>query len=164
MADINSPVSFRSDISHPTTILENKSSITQMYTYFLFSFSINVKPDFHHSLVKKSQVLSYLLKRFLIKNILLNNGYTIEVNPMTFQSDKVKIERITKIDQKKGDTISVDLLLVTPEIEKVWDSIQTLIWNGMELSIVSKQGLIDLKKLRNSKQDQADIEYLMKEL
>jgi hypothetical protein len=99
-----------------------------------------------------------------IKNILLNNGYTIEANPMTFQSDKVKIERITKIDQKKGDAISVDLLLVTPEIEKVWDSIQTLIWNGMELSIVSKQGLIDLKKLRNSKQDQADIEYLMKEL
>ena len=83
---------------------------------------------------------------------------------MTFQSDKVKIERITKIDQKKEDAISVDLLLVTPEIEKVWDSIQTLIWNGMELSIVSKQGLIDLKKLRNSKQDQADIEYLMKEL
>jgi hypothetical protein len=98
------------------------------------------------------------------KNILLNNGYTIEANSITFQSDKVKIERITKIDQKKGDAISVDLLLVTPEIEKVWDSIQTLIWNGMELSIVSKQGLIDLKKLRNSKQDQADIEYLMKEL
>ena len=36
-----------------------------------------------------------------IKNILLNNGYTIEANPKTFQSDKVKIERITKIDQKK---------------------------------------------------------------
>jgi hypothetical protein len=109
--------------------------------------------------------LLILLKDIVkIKNILLNNGYTIEANPITFQSDKVKIERITKIDQKKGDAISVDLLLVTPEIEKVWDSIQTLIWNGMELSIVSKQGLIDLKKLRNSKQDQADIEYLMKEL
>jgi len=109
--------------------------------------------------------LLILLKDIVkIKNILLNNGYTIEANSITFQSDKVKIERITKIDQKKGDAISVDLLLVTPEIEKVWDSIQTLIWNGMELSIVSKQGLIDLKKLRNSKQDQADIEYLMKEL
>lgn len=109
--------------------------------------------------------LLILLKDIVkIKNILLNNGYTIEANPMTFQSDKVKIERIIKIDQKKEDAISVDLLLVTPEIEKVWDSIQTLIWNGMELSIVSKQGLIDLKKLRNSKQDQADIEYLMKEL
>ena len=109
--------------------------------------------------------LLILLKDIVkIKNILMNNGYTIEANPMTFRSDKVKIERITKIDQKKEDAISVDLLLVTPEIEKVWDSIQTLIWNGMELSIVSKQGLIDLKKLRNSKQDQADIEYLMKEL
>jgi hypothetical protein len=109
--------------------------------------------------------LLILLKDIVkIKNILLNNGYTIEANPMTFQSDKVKIERITKIDQKKEDAISVNLLMVTPEIEKVWDSIQTLIWNGMELSIVSKQGLIDLKKLRNSKQDQADIEYLMKEL
>ena len=109
--------------------------------------------------------LLILLKDIVkIKNILMNNGYMIEANPMTFQSDKVKIERIIKIDQKKEDAISVDLLLVTPEIEKVWDSIQTLIWNGMELSIVSKQGLIDLKKLRNSKQDQADIEYLMKEL
>jgi len=109
--------------------------------------------------------LLILLKDIVkIKNILMNNGYTIEANPMTFRSDKVKIERITKIDQKKEDAISIDLLLVTPEIEKVWDSIQTLIWNGMELSIVSKQGLIDLKKLRNSKQDQADIEYLMKEL
>ena len=98
-----------------------------------------------------------------IKEILMSSGYTIEASPMTFQAGKVKIERITKIDQKKEDSISIDLLMVTPEIENVWSSKQIFTWNDISLSIVSKQGLIDLKKLRNSKQDQADIENLQQE-
>ena len=54
----------------------------------------------------------------------------------------------------------IDLLLVTPAFQDVWDTRRQLQWKGRELWVVSPQGLIAMKRSRSSPIDLADIEKL----
>jgi Aminoglycoside-2''-adenylyltransferase len=87
-------------------------------------------------------------------------GYTIEAFPMTFSSGAVEIRRVSKIDPETGIVLSVDMLLVTPEIVDIWQSRTEVAWESGDLWVVSRLGLIALKSLRSSAQDLADIERL----
>jgi len=49
---------------------------------------------------------------------------------------------------------------VTPDIRQAWESRMKVEWEGGSLSVVSPEGLILLKSLRRSGQDQDDIQYL----
>jgi len=51
-------------------------------------------------------------------------------------------------------------LLVTPTVDSVWKGRQKAEWEVGELWVVSRQGLIELKRIRGSTQDMADIERL----
>lgn len=87
-------------------------------------------------------------------------GYTVEAAPMTFAGGAIRIRRLSKIDADSGDVLTLDLLLVTPEIAQVWDGREEVEWEGAKLSVVSSEGLIALKTLRGSGQDLDDIERL----
>ena len=87
-------------------------------------------------------------------------GYTIPADPMSFAGGAVEIRRVTKIDAASGDRLSLDLLLVTPAIEHVWNERTRVRWERGELWVVSRQGLVSLKRLRGSGQDQDDIKRL----
>ena len=87
-------------------------------------------------------------------------GFTLSSVPMEFKNGAVKIHRLTKIDKDSGEHLVLDLLIVTPETKKAWDERLTVEWEGGPLKVVSPQGLILLKSLRGSGQDQDDIEYL----
>ena len=87
-------------------------------------------------------------------------GFTLSSAPMEFMDGAVKIHRLSKIDKDSGEYFVLDLLIVTPETKKAWDDRVTVEWEGCPLKVVSPQGLILLKSLRNSGQDQDDIEYL----
>jgi hypothetical protein len=60
--------------------------------------------------------------------------------------------------------LSLDLLLVTPAIQKIWTSRVEADWEDGTLSVVSRAGLIELKTLRGSPQDIADIVALQEDL
>ena len=87
-------------------------------------------------------------------------GYTIEAFPMTFSQGAVEIRRVSKIDPETGIVLSLDMLLVTPEIVDVWQSRTELTWESGSLWVVSRRGLMALKAFRSSAQDLADIERL----
>ena len=87
-------------------------------------------------------------------------GYTIEAFPMTFSRGAVEIRRLSKIDRDTGIVLSLDLLLVTPEIVDIWQSRTEVAWEAGSLWVVSRRGLMALKSLRSSAQDLADIERL----
>jgi len=74
-------------------------------------------------------------------------GYTIRGLDMTFANGAVEIRRISKIDPEAGDVLSLDFLLVTAEVRTVWESRIESEWEGGRLSVVSREGLIALKKL-----------------
>jgi len=86
--------------------------------------------------------------------------FAMSAMPMEFKGGAVKIHRLTKIDKDSGEHLVLDLLIVTPETKKAWDERRIIEWEGGSLKVVSPQGLILLKSLRGSGQDQDDIEYL----
>jgi len=73
---------------------------------------------------------------------------------------KIHIRRVSKIEHDTGETLSLDLIIVTPEIRRAWESRAKVEWEGGALSVVSPEGLILLKSFRRSGQDQDDIQYL----
>ena len=87
-------------------------------------------------------------------------GYNIEAFPMTFSRGAVEIRRVSKIDPETGIVLSLNMLLVTPEIVDVWQSRTEVSWESGNLWVVSRRGLMALKSLRSSAQDLADIERL----
>ena len=87
-------------------------------------------------------------------------GYNIPEKEMSFADGVIEIRRISKIDPGSGDLLSLDLLLVTSELLKVWESRNQVEWEGGNLSVVSRDGLVFLKSLRSSGQDLDDIKKL----
>ena len=87
-------------------------------------------------------------------------GYTVRARPMNFSSGAMQIRRVSKIDSSDGDVMTLDLLLVTPESSEAWDTRQRLTWRDRPITMVSRAGLVTLKKFRSSKIDLADIEFL----
>ncbi len=89
-------------------------------------------------------------------------GFTFDAGLMPLKGGVVQIYRLTKMKEDPCDSLVLDMLLVTPEIKKVWKTKQALEWEKGTLSVVSPEGLIYLKSLRKSGQDQDDIKHLRK--
>ncbi|RUQ29199.1 MAG: hypothetical protein EKK68_12995 [Candidatus Competibacteraceae bacterium] len=105
---------------------------------------IMVQPDYLDEIKQKAEKL----------------GFTVHATPMKFKGGAVQIHRMTKFDDELGEYLSLDLLIVTPETRSSWDSRITVEWEGGRLKVISPKGLIELKLLRRSGQDEDDIKYL----
>ena len=94
-----------------------------------------------------------------LKSILKSLGYTFEADPWTFQNTNITLHRLTKIEAE--DLLSIDLLVGHEERHK--EIIKNAVTEETEYGltcIASREDLIWMKRLRNSKQDIADIEAL----
>ena len=90
-------------------------------------------------------------------------GYDVEGLPLSFADGAVEIRRISKIDPKSKELITVDFLLVTEGMREVWTTRQILPWRHGTISAVSREGLIKLKELSGRPQDLVDIQRLQDE-
>src|SRR5215813_10032901 len=90
-------------------------------------------------------------------------GYHIEGRPLEFRDGGIQIRRISKVDRETEALITVDFLLVTEATESIWQTRHTVDWEQGKISIVSRDGLIQLKRLGGRAQDLADIERLENE-
>jgi len=97
---------------------------------------------------------------FRTKRAVENLGFTLSGAPMEFHDGKVQIYRLCKIDAVSTEELVLDLLIVTPETQQVWENRVKVEWEGGTLSVVSPEGLITLKSFRSSGQDRDDIDYL----
>jgi len=89
-------------------------------------------------------------------------GYDIRGLDISFKERAVEIRRVSKIDDD-GEVLSLDLLLVTPQVEDVWESKEILLWQNRNLWIVSQAGLIKMKKLAGRAKDLIDIDRIENE-
>jgi len=87
-------------------------------------------------------------------------GFQIDTGKMEFKGGVIQIYRLTKILSESSDPLVLDMLLVTPGIRQVWESRQHISWEKGALPVISPKGLIQLKSLRQSGQDQDDIKHL----
>ena len=99
----------------------------------------------------------------LVREIAKELEYTIRGLDLSFANEAIEIRRVSKIDKETGIVLSLDMLLVTPEIRPIWDSRVQANWEGGKLSVVSRDDLIALKKLSGRPQDLADISALMED-
>ncbi len=69
-----------------------------------------------------------------------------------------RLFRATKVSL--NEHLTVDLLEVSASYSSAWASRQCVAWKARNLAVVSKEGLIAMKKLSLRKKDQVDIETL----
>jgi hypothetical protein len=89
-------------------------------------------------------------------------GYNIKGLDMSFKEGAVEIRRVSKIDDD-GEVLSLDLLLVTPQVIDIWETREKLFWENQDLWIVSQAGLIKMKQLAGRAKDLIDIDRLQNE-
>ena len=80
--------------------------------------------------------------------------FGIEALPMRF-SDGMEVRRVTKVDG--AEMLTLDLLLVNPNLEPVWTARERIPTERGEFWVVSRQGLIQMKAWAGREQDLADI-------
>jgi len=90
-------------------------------------------------------------------------GYNIEGQPLEFREGGIQIRRISKVDPETAALITIDFLLVTEATQQIWQNRQEVDWEHGKISIVSREGLIQLKRLSGRGQDLVDIERLENE-
>jgi len=95
-----------------------------------------------------------------VNSVIGDLGFTSKASPMEFQEGNIKIHRVSKIEPATGETLVLDMLIVTSEIKEAWNTRIKVEWEHGNISVVSPEGLILLKSLRASGQDQDDIEFL----
>jgi hypothetical protein len=89
-------------------------------------------------------------------------GYDIHGLDISFKERTVEIRRISKIDVD-GEVLSLDFLLVTPFVEDVWQDRMKLSWEGKDIWLVSREGLIKMKRQAGRHKDLIDIDRIQNE-
>jgi hypothetical protein len=98
-----------------------------------------------------------------ILSIASRMGYTVRSKPMVFEGGSMEIHRVVKVLGEDEDPLMLDLLLVTPALEGVWQSREWKEWDEGAFWVVSREGLIRLKSGRGSNVDQEDVRRLRAE-
>jgi hypothetical protein len=87
-------------------------------------------------------------------------GYRLEAGRLVIRKDVIELVRLSKADPETGDLLPLDLLLVTPALEQVWATRERVGWQHGAVPVVSRAGLVAMKRLRGSGQDLDDIRAL----
>ena len=85
-------------------------------------------------------------------------GFGLEALPFTF-SDGMELRRLTKVSG--GDTLTLDLLLVNPNLESVWNSRTWTETDFGKVSVISLDALVKMKTLAGRSRDLSDVERLL---
>jgi hypothetical protein len=88
-------------------------------------------------------------------------GFTLRAGPIPFgvgTPQERRLYRVTKVAH--GEHLTIDLLAVTLVFAQVWSSRVDVSWEGRVLSVVSRDGLVAMKRLAGRPQDLADIAAL----
>jgi hypothetical protein len=96
-----------------------------------------------------------------VRQLAKESGYTIDTGEFNIAGAGSKIYRMAKVAGEDEDPVVLDLLLADGELKDIWENRQEMEWDGGKLSVVSRDGLVRMKKLRGSRKDQDDIDFLM---
>ena len=87
-------------------------------------------------------------------------GFTLDSGELQFRDGDIRIRRLLKPDPEAGDSLVLDLLLVTPATRSAWESRTVFQLEWGPVSVVGREGLVELKALRDSGRDRDDIARL----
>ena len=88
-------------------------------------------------------------------------GFDLLALPMTFDAGNPTERRVQRVSKLvENVVVTVDLLFVEPSFGEVWVGRETFERDGKQIGVVSREGLIAMKRIAGRAQDLADIEAL----
>ena len=90
-------------------------------------------------------------------------GFDIPARKMTFglsTGTPREVHRVSKLDPETGSMMPLDFLLVNAELAEVWATRLRVETGARGLSIVSRAGLVTMKKIAGRAQDLVDLQTL----
>ena len=95
-----------------------------------------------------------------VKGILEKNGYFESASPWTFQNVAIELHRFLKVVNEEDEMLIDILVAKNEEVKKIIQNAVEAESEEGKVMLANKKDLIWLKRTRDSKQDQADIEKL----
>lgn len=96
-------------------------------------------------------------------NVVRSSGFDVPGRKMIFglrTKTPREVWRLSKLDPETNALMSVDLLVVGETLEAAWAGRLVAPWRGRDVWIVSREGLIAMKRVAGRPQDLADIAAL----
>lgn len=92
---------------------------------------------------------------------LASAGFTLRAGPIPLGANTPFPQTVHRATKVIGQShLTVDVLEVSPSYLPAWDGRVVVKWQGRDLSVVSRAGLIDMKTKSTRLKDKADIEAL----
>ena len=116
-----------------------------------------------HGLVRATEDIDLLVQRGDLEraiHVAMQLRYLVRPPAMIFENGSIEIHRVVKVLGEDEDPLMLDLLVVTPALQQVWDSRELKEWQEGTFWVVSREGLIRLKSGRASGIDQEDVRKL----
>jgi hypothetical protein len=91
-------------------------------------------------------------------------GFDLDAGELPFDTGGPHARRVRRINKTEGgEGLTLDLVLLPPWLHEAWESRERFEWGGRELSVVSRDGLAEMKRIAGRPQDLADLARLMGE-
>ena len=95
------------------------------------------------------------------KDALADIEYDLESGLFRFNPNTDKESQMYRVSRAEGNNlVTLDLMLVAPVFEPVWNDRETVSLGEIVIKVVSKKGLITMKEISGRPQDIADIDAL----
>jgi len=148
-----------------STLIEELRSLVEVFNRHEIEFALcGGLAVAAHGLVRATQDIDFLIREESLEvayAAAAEVGYDIRGLDISFKERTVEIRRVSNVVGE--DVISLDLLLVTSQVEDVWQTRESIEFYGQKLDVVSRQGLIKMKRQAGRPQDLADIDRLENE-
>jgi hypothetical protein len=117
-----------------------------------------------HGYPRATQDIDLLVREENLQNVLAaakSAGFWIPSGRMPFRPKTPEAMEIYRVSKAAGSVlIPLDLMIVTPFLEDVWNTRVEGMLNDVRCEVVSREGLIKMKSVAGRKQDLSDIEKL----
>ena len=117
-----------------------------------------------HGFVRSTQDIDLLVRQEQLTPILetvKTVGFWIPSGRMPFRAKTSLAMDIYRVSKASGsELLSLDLIVVSPGLQEVWDAREFYEFSDVQCSTVSRAGLIKMKTIAGRPQDLVDIERL----
>ena len=97
----------------------------------------------------------------LSHKVLAGIEYDLSSGLISFDTGTDQERRLYRVSKADGrELVTLDLLVVTPIFEEIWGTRESIEIGSQQIRIVSRDGLIKMKRIAGRLQDLADIEAL----
>ena len=96
-----------------------------------------------------------------VLDVVRDRGFVFDAGLIQFDAGGPHERTIQRVSKVQGQEIlTLDLLIVNPLLQDVWDGREVFDWKGRRVQIVSADGLAQMKRLAGRDQDLLDLNQL----